>query len=173
MVGEFSKSESSNASVNTGVPTAARPLFWSLGIMTDEHCVQWDGVTGIVSPCADISFVYDQPDEVTVTMHFSCVKGLPSRDLVLSFSGAISARWESESFGLNTLPDTLPKCGGIGWESWTFPLLKIENSSWLKLHVDCHPDAAEGRVHFALVTMNDLFQVLALPTVITKWIDVD
>jgi len=140
--------------------------------MTTERCLKWDAVPGIDSPCADISFVYNKADSITVTMHFSRVKNLASRDLELTFNGAISIRWESESFGLNPLPNPLPKCGDTEWDTWTFPLLKVENSSWLRAHLDRHPIAAEGRVHFALITMNDLLQVLASPSVNAQWIAV-
>jgi len=139
--------------------------------MNTDRCMKWDVVPSIDSPCADISLTYNNPDTVIVTMHFSHVKGLPSRDLVLTFDGAISLRWESETFGLNPLPEPTPRCTAAAWESWIFPLLKIEDSSWLRAHLNNNPVAAEGRAHFALVTMNDLLQVLALPEVKYQWVE--
>ena len=44
-------------------------------------------------------------------MHFSYMSDQPPRDLHLIFSGAISMRWEDESFEANPLPDPLPQIG--------------------------------------------------------------
>lgn len=137
-----------------------------------EYCVKWEPVTGIDYPCADISFKYDAPFELAVTMNFSRVKGLQPKDLLIKFDGPISFRWEDEVFGLNYLPEDLPRCSNPEWKGWTFPLLRVENSLWLKRHHDRN-SVYEDRVHFALLSMNDLIQVLALPVVEVQWIKVE
>jgi hypothetical protein len=131
----------------------------------------WEPVDGMTVPCADISVKYDPVGHITAVMHFSHVRGGEPRDLELKFSGAIAQTWESENFGLSQIPDQLPKCPDGPWAKWTFPTLIIESSSWLSAHLARNPVAAEGLVHFALVAMNDLVSVLALPSVDAKWIN--
>lgn len=128
-------------------------------------------MSGIQSACADLSFSLDARDRLVVTMHFSFMVGQPRRDLLLAFSGPISIRWEQESFGLNPLPTPLPRIEGGRHPAWTFPLLQIEDSSWLIAHESNNPPAAARRAHFALVSLNDLVQILALPEVAAEWID--
>ena len=104
-------------------------------------------------------------------MHFSHMADQPPRDLHLIFSGAISMRWEEESFGLNPLPDALPQIGSGSQPTWTFPLLRVEHSVWLATHEARETPLAAGRCHFALVALNDLLQILALPDVEAAWVD--
>jgi hypothetical protein len=134
-----------------------------------ERCSKWDVAPEVDYPCADVSFIYREPGKITVTMHFSNVVGLPERNLEISFEGVVSLRWESESFGLNPLPEELPKCTAVQWQSWTFPLLKVDSSSWLRAHEDnALPEGTHG--HFALVTMNDLLQIIAKSEPKTRWV---
>ena len=145
--------------------------LFSLGRMTTERISKWEPVAGIDCPCADISFAYRGPDTVSVTMHFSRVIGGLPRDLLLTFHGAISMRWESECFGLIPLSDARPFCGGE-WSRWSYPLLRVDPSAWLDTHEARHPVATKGRTHFALIAMNDLFHILALPHVDAVWLEV-
>jgi hypothetical protein len=140
--------------------------------MTVERCVRWEPVSGIESPCGDIAFDCDASDRLSVTMHFSHTTDQPRRDLRLIFTGAISMRWEEESFGLNPLPDPLPRIGSGSHPTWTFPLLRVEHSVWLAAHEARETPLAAGRCHFALVALNDLLQILALPEVEAAWVDV-
>jgi hypothetical protein len=133
-----------------------------------QHCTKWEPVSGIDNPCADIAFTYEGPDAVSITMHFSSVNNGSQRDLLLKFRGAISLRWESESFGLIPIAKILPKCEG-NWAAWTFPLLRIEHSDWLATYKSHNPVASENRVHFTLIALNDLLHVLALPDVNVTW----
>ena len=125
------------------------------------QCTRWRPVDGLDVPCADLLFHYTPPDLLGVRMRFSNVRGGQPLDLGLQFRGAISMRWESESIGLVPLPEPLPKCSNANWADWTFPLLRIEHSPWLVELEARRPIEAERRVHFALVTMNDLLHVLA------------
>jgi len=103
-------------------------------------------------------------------MHFSQVVGGLPRDLILTFRGAISLRWESESLDLISLPEPLPCCAGR-WSSWSYPLLRIEHSAWLDSHEARNPVASKRRTHFALISMNDLLHILALPEVEAVWLE--
>jgi hypothetical protein len=139
--------------------------------MTSERCTKWEPVSGIVAPCPDISFTYEPGGEVDVTLYFSRLAGRPPQNLVLRLSGAIAAHWESESFGMIALPSPLPSCPHPSWSRWTFPLLRVEDSAWLAAYEGRNPIVAKGRVHFALVSMNDLVHVLALPDAAASWVD--
>jgi len=141
--------------------------------MDKEYCTIWQPIEGVISPCADISMHLHSPRDLSVILHFSRVVGNPPRDLELIFKGCISIRWEDECFGLTPLPDTLPRCTDPQWSRWTYPLLRIEHSKWLQQHSDRHPSASAERIHFALIAMNDLVQILALPDVSAKWIDIN
>lgn len=138
--------------------------------MTKQQCVRWEPLTNLDVPCADIAFSFQPPWRVTVRMRFSNVRDGQANDLELCFSKAIPLRWESESYGLVHLPKPLPTCRAEKWANWTFPLLRVDHSQWLAEHDARIPVAAEDRVHFALVTMNDLLHVLALPDVEAQWV---
>jgi hypothetical protein len=138
--------------------------------MSADSCIKWEPVGGILAPCADIRFTYTVPSFLSVTMYFSHVRNGAPQDLILNFSGAIALRWESESFGLVPLPERLPRCPDP-WSRWTFPLLSIENSTWLDTHHARNLVSSKGRLHFALLSMNDLLHILALPDVKAAWTD--
>ena len=93
-----------------------------------------------------------------------------NRDLVLWFKNAIALRWGAESAGLSQLAESLPKCSAERWSAWTFPLLKIQESSWLREHAARSPVDAQGREHFLLVSMNDVCELLAV-FVVATWVD--
>src|SRR5205809_437214 len=113
--------------------------------MPVERCTRWEAVPGIESPCADITFACDASDRLSVTMHFSDMADQPPRNLHLIFSGAISMRWEEESFGLNPLPDPLPQIDSGPQPTCTFPLLRVEHSAWLAAHEARETPLATGR----------------------------
>ena len=139
--------------------------------MASERCVRWEPVPGIQSACADISFQLDSRDQLTATMHFSHMHGQPKRDLSLRFAGVVALRWVQESFDVIHLPKPWPQVGSGAQPTWTFPLLQIQHSTWLAEHQSANSPAAEGRIHFALISLNDLVHILAFPDVECKWGD--
>jgi hypothetical protein len=50
-------------------------------------------------------------------------------------------------------------------EAQTFPLLVVEESQWLGQFIGAY----EGRSHFALISSDDLVQLLAKPNVLARW----
>ncbi len=136
-----------------------------------KKCHRWEPISGIVGPAADISFSYAGRDLGTVTLHFSRVKGLPSEDLSLHFTHLVALRWELECPGFDPTPENLPKCISPKWSGWTFPLLEIENSSWLDQYAPTyiHPNGP-SLSHFLLVSMNDLVQIIACSDVKSEWV---
>jgi len=137
-----------------------------------EKWKRWNVAPHIDSPCADISFSYKGPNALAVTMHFSRVVDRPNRDLVLWFKDAIALRWWSESSVLSEYGVAIPRCSAEKWCSWPFPLSRVQNSAWLREHAAKNPGEAQGRDHFALVSMNDVCELLAV-SVIATWIDGD
>ncbi len=82
------------------------------------------------------------------------------RDLSLRFAHVIALRYEDECPGFDPLPKPLPMLKA----SVTCPLLTIENSGWAKqwaMHADL--------VHFALISSDDLVQLIAKPGVEAGW----
>jgi hypothetical protein len=137
--------------------------------MPEQRCVKWEPVPGIQSHCGAISFNLDSRDELTVRMHFSL-----ERDLLLKFPGVIALQWEEESFCMILLPRPWPQIGAGDYPTWTFPLLQVEHSAWLAEYQAGFPvrPGTERRVHFALVSLDDLVHILALPEVSASWVDV-
>jgi hypothetical protein len=103
-------------------------------------------------------------------MHFSRVKEGRKDDLELRFSGLTAMRWADECYGsiTDTKKAPFPKTPEGRWAGWTYPLLIVNNSTWLANYQEL--PVAKGRRHFYLVSMNDLVDVLALPNVEAKWI---
>jgi hypothetical protein len=133
------------------------------------HCVIWEPIPGIATPCADISFQYDAPNCLHVLMRFSNVANGPTEDLALEFGGPILLRWEDETISRDDLGlAPLPKCQEAPWSGRTFPLLHVLESPWLA-SLDGYP-SAEGRQHFKLVSMNDIIDVIARSHVNAKWV---
>lgn len=140
--------------------------------VSDPQCMKWEPVSGIDNPCADISVAYEagKDAKAVITMHFSRVRGLPARDLRLTFKDPIAIYWESESFGIKKLPGLLPRCSDPAWQNWVFPLLIVKNSEWLADYDARNEVGSKGRIHIAIVSMNDLVHLLAMPDVQAKWI---
>jgi len=137
-----------------------------------DQASRWHPAEGIDSPCADISFAYKGTNSLAVTMHFSRVVDRPNRDLVLWFKSAIALRWTTESLEMSSYADPLPKCSSDRWSSWTYPLIRVRNSTWLREHASRDPVESQGREHYLLVSMNDVCELLAL-FVAAAWINGD
>lgn len=131
----------------------------------------WEPVSGIVGPCSDISFSRSVERQLSVTMHFSLVKGLANEDLLLQFANPLALKWEDDCPGFEPQPTLLPKCTDAAWRDWTFPLLKIEDGKWLTGFQDVHQNTNAGLEisHFFLASMNDLVHLIAGQAT-AKWI---
>jgi hypothetical protein len=135
-----------------------------------DTAIIWEPVAGIDSPCAAIAFRYDPPDKLQARMYFSRVNGGPSQDLEVLFKGVIGIRWSDEFHGsiVYQAPQPAPKCRDSHWSRWVFPLLRVCESSWLATYQGLPATAL--REHFALISMNDLLDVIALPDVEAHWV---
>ena len=102
-------------------------------------------------------------------MHFSRVTGGLANDLSLTFDGVFALRWMDEAAhsvsGL--LPGPLPKCQEPQWKNWVYPIMTIDHSKWLKTF-DFLP-SAKGRVHYALISKNDIVEVIGKPP-FARWV---
>jgi hypothetical protein len=118
-----------------------------------EHAAKWLPVPDIDSMFGSISFSFER-SSLSVTMN-------GARCLELIFTGIVALRYEDECPGFDPLPKPLPMLR----EHETFPLLKIEQSRWLEQFDKIY----FGRCHFALVSSDDLIQVIAKPDVFARW----
>ena len=142
--------------------------------MNEERCVKWNPVEGIDSCCADVGFSFGPhgprpPWRLTVRMYFSFVVGNPPLDLLIEFDHAVAFRWEEESFGGHLLPDAVPRLQGRD-TGFGFPLLIVDDSAWIKELQHCHPVEAEGKTHYAFLSLNGIAEVVAAPPVRVEWV---
>ena len=125
----------------------------------DERATAWTPVPDISEGFASISFSYGAAASRPLLVVLS-----GTRRLSLRFTRAIALRYEDECPGFDPLPRPLPMLkAGV-----TFPLLKIENSRWVEqwpMH--------NGLAHFALISSEDLIQLIASPTVDAQWLSED
>jgi hypothetical protein len=131
---------------------------------------EWRPVNDIIGPCADISFSYlsNASRIFQVRMHFSFVEGAPKRDLLIVFKGCIGLRWSDECLTEYPFAEPAPIIGKGKWAQWTYPLLLMSPSQWLKKHEGL--PLVEDRLHYILVSMNDDVEVLALENPEVKWV---
>ena len=115
-------------------------------------------ISKIAIPFAGIDFAYGSGREraVSVVMH-------GKRSLHLRFSGTIALRFEDDCPGFNPLPKPLPMIR----PGLTFPTLRIDHSSWLGQWGNLHMH--RGLCHFALLSLDDLVQIIAMPIVAAHW----
>ena len=135
-----------------------------------QNITRWKFDTEIEAPCAEISFATLPDRKLRVVMHFSLVRdGLPN-DLEIIFDRAYALAWHDESLYSFSAhwPKPLPKLSSGKWKGWTYPFLQIHESEWLK-RVEFHP-LAKHSVHFALVSMNDIVEVVAGPAPVHRWL---
>jgi hypothetical protein len=118
-----------------------------------EVARKWEPVADIDIPFGSIWYSYSG-DSLTATLR-------GSRSLSLRFSGVVALRFELECPGFNPLPKPFPMLR----PGATFPLLVVEQSRWLEQYEPIY----QGRRHFALVSSDDLVQLIANPQVIAQW----
>ena len=154
------------------LPTAcAQGLLLKEFPVPDMTASNWQPVSKVVGPCADISHVRTQQGALTVTMHFSLVVGLPNEDLRLQFPGALAMHWETECPGFFPVPRDMSHCTDSRWTSWEFPLQRVHGSQLLEQFQEiCQLGNAPELSHFLLISMNDLVHVIAPSDATAEWI---
>jgi hypothetical protein len=120
-----------------------------------ESAAIWTPVPDIDEGFGSIVFTRLSDPERTLDLE---MRG--DRDLLLRFTGVIALRYEDECPGFDPLPKPLP----ILKTRVTFPLLRIQESRWLDQW-----SMYKGRVHFAMISSDDLVQVIAKPNVEARW----
>ena|ERR1700742_708456 len=118
-----------------------------------EVAGKWEPIDGIELPFESISYSFNA-ESLTATLH-------GARALSLRFTGIVACRYELECPGFDSLPHPLPMLGPHA----TFPLLLIEQSSWLARYGPIY----QRRKHFALISSDDLLQLIANPDVVASW----
>ena len=118
-----------------------------------EHATKWQPITDIDSPFGSIAYAF-RHDSLSVQM-------IGVRTLALDFTGVVALRFEQECPGFDFVPLPLPMLS----PSQTFPLLRVERSSWREQYAATYGDL----LHFALVSSDHLLQLLAKPEVKAEW----
>jgi hypothetical protein len=146
MIGDKSASFLGNAT--------ARRLTSSLCNMIERASV-WRPVPDIEDGFGSISFSYEsnRSRDALIVMN-------GKRQLILKFSRVIAFQFEDDCPGNFALPPEMPRLN----TQWVFPLLEIENSRWLN-QWPMWPNLK----HFVLFSLEDLVQLIALPTVDARW----
>jgi hypothetical protein len=142
---------------------------WSLGAMADSLS-PWDIGVAISAPCADISFSSLPNGRIRVLMRFSLVVGGIPDDLELIFDRAAAMNWADEAVHSVSvpMPTQRPRLPAGKWDGWTYPLLRVNESSWLS-RFEFLPNC-RGLTHFLLVAMNDIVDIVAGPAPSVRWI---
>ena len=135
-----------------------------------QNITRWEIDAQIEAPCAAISFASLPDRTLRVTMHFSAVRGGLPDDLEIIFGQAYAMTWHNEFLHSVSVqwPKPLPQLSSGKWQGWTYPLLRIRGSEWLK-RFDFMPQAKQLG-HFALVAMNDIVEVVAGPAPAHRWL---
>ena len=135
--------------------------------MTEEATI-WEAVPdleSIDSPFHSIAFAQSprighatEGRTIRVVMH-------GTRDLCLCFTHVHALRFEDDCPGFDPLPHPLPALR----EQVTFPLLQIRHSRWLGQWEPFGVVAHDRLTHFALLSLDDLVQLIAGPDVEAYW----
>ena len=129
----------------------------------------WSPVEPIDQPCARISCTRSF-DEIRVIMHFSEMVGGTSNDLEITFEGAIGLKWmEESSYSVSdTNQQVLEKCAAEKWRGWVKPMFVAQHSPWL----DCIAvlPHTKSRVHYLLISSDDIVEILAEPNPQAGWV---
>ena len=126
-----------------------------------ETAHQWEpveGIPNITDPFGGIAFAHEAGNErpLSVVMY-------GHQNLRLRFTGTIAIRFEDDCPGFDPLPKPLPMIRpGI-----TFPLLQIDDSKWLGQWKLIH--TGSKLCHFALLSLDDLVQIIAKSDVAARW----
>jgi hypothetical protein len=120
-----------------------------------ERASAWHPVPDINEGFGSISFSYDSNDSRTALVVMN-----GARRLSLRFTTVIAFQIEDDCPGNFKLPVALPRLNA----KWVFPLLRVENSTWLS-QWPMWPNLA----HYVLLSLDDLVQLIALPTADVRW----
>ena len=137
--------------------------------MSTERFVKWLPEASVQQPCSDISYSREANREnlTKVTMHFG-----DHQDLLLTFQDVLSLRYCDDLFDLEPpVPiNAIPRLEIGSNPGWSFPLLKVENSTWLEWHLRRLPTEDGLHAHFVIISLNSLVQLIALSDVKVEWL---
>jgi hypothetical protein len=131
----------------------------------NERAIAWHPVPDITGGFESISFAYEPRTARTSfyqQLRSATIVLNGDRSLSLQFTGIIALHFEDDCPDNFPLPSERPRLSA----DWMFPLLKIENSSWLALW-----PMWPNLVHYALLSLDDLVHVIAGPAVTASWVD--
>ncbi|MBW4582638.1 MAG: hypothetical protein KME42_23960 [Tildeniella nuda ZEHNDER 1965/U140] len=126
-----------------------------------ERYEKWEPVEGITNPvhCARIN---EGEQGLSITLIFSkTVDGLHAK-LRINFVGRTPAYTVHEEFVHPwnvAFVEPIPKLEGK-WVGWTFPLLIVKHSTWLKSFSESQIVGYADSIHYRLMTLDKIVDVL-------------
>ena len=123
-----------------------------------ERALAWYPVPDINDGFGSTSFAYDASGHGGSRSVLITMRG--ERNLSLRFTGVIALHFEDDCPGNFPLPPQRPQLNA----GFMFPLLKIDNSRWL-----AQWPMLPSLIHYALLSLDDLVQLIAEPTVLAHW----
>ena len=139
--------------------------------MKIEHYDKWQPEAAVHSPAAR-AVVKEDHSGLVVTLIFSEVVGGPNSDLRIAF-GRVPAYATYEEFvhPWNTYETKPPPKLSGRWESYCFPLLIVRNSIWLDSFSESQLINYPECIHYRLVTLDQIVDVLCNKAPEVSWID--
>lgn len=139
--------------------------------MTIEHYDKWQPEAAVHSPAAR-AVIKEDHSGLVVTLIFSEVVGGLNSDLRIAF-GRVPTYAAYEEFvhpwnSYETKPP--PKLDGQ-WQSYCFPLLIVRNSVWLDSFSESQLINYPESIHYRLVTLDQIVDVLCNKAPEVAWID--
>jgi len=122
-----------------------------------EQAFAWHPVPDINDGFGSISFSCESNRSRTMLVTMN-----GARKLQLRFTRVIAFQFEDDCPGNFKLPAPLPRLDA----KWVFPLLRVDDSAWHR-QWPMWPELA----HYVLLSLDDLVQLIALPTVEARWED--
>ena len=91
----------------------------------------------------------------------------------INFGRPIAIQWEDETYCLTDFPDDIPECEK-GSFKFSHPTIIVEGSDWAAKYADnkysVDDPEADDVVHYLLISLNDILQVLSEFKPVSKWI---
>ena len=144
--------------------------------METDVFTNYEPVKGIRSyGCGYLSFSFkytknekgqDLDPVLHVTMHYAGEGEFKDRDLLLTFEGVITMRWNPDIYStldINSLSEVRAS-GSTG------ALRYSTNSFYLKKYTETYPHMGEGCVNYFICGEEDLLELIALPNAKAEWI---
>jgi hypothetical protein len=138
--------------------------------MEVEQYEKWEPVEGITTPVAR-ALVKEDHKGLFVTLVFSEIVDGINKDLRIIF-GRVPAYAVYEElvhpWNLSGI-ESLPKLSGK-WGIWSFPLLIVKNSMWLRSFSDSQLISYPNSIHYQCITLDQVIDVVCNRVPEVSWV---